>query len=362
MNGASIRTPCSSSSATSSSSRSTTASAGCSDSRPATGSASSPRSSPPSATAIPPPSSISRRAQAAMLASSAPTTTMLCASCATVDANAPLRRPKPRTSPTPTRPVAWWRSITASFARSRPGSATTRPSRTRRLARCAAIVISWPGTISITRTRSPGGAEVERVAARAARRSRCRAPSPAPAGPRTAAPRRRAPPRRRPRSRPTARNDSRSSSSAMSAWNPGAIAPSSASPWQRAGCSVAITSASSGAIPSRHRLAAHRVDVALAHEHVRLAVVGAERAVLGPVAPDQLEQRAQVARVGGLAQQHPEAATALLQRLLPGRRLVVGADPGGGVGVERAAGDARARDRRRAGAARPSRARPDRPR
>ena len=36
----------------------------------------------------------------------------------------------------------------------------------------------------------------------------------------------------------------------MSAWNPGAIAPSSASPWQRAGCSVAITSASSGAIPS----------------------------------------------------------------------------------------------------------------
>ena len=40
------------------------------------------------------------------------------------------RSPKPRTSPRPTRPVAWWRSITAILARSRAGSATTAPSRT----------------------------------------------------------------------------------------------------------------------------------------------------------------------------------------------------------------------------------------
>ena len=66
-----------------------------------------------------------------MSASSTPTTTMLCASWATVVANAPARSPKPRTSPSPTRPVAWWRSMTAILARSRSGSATTLPSRER---------------------------------------------------------------------------------------------------------------------------------------------------------------------------------------------------------------------------------------
>ena len=63
-------------------------------------------------------------------------------------------------------------------------------------------------------------------------------------------------------------------------------------------------------------------------EEVRLAVVGAERAVLRPVLAHHRQQRAQVARVGRLADQHPHAAPALLQRLRRGERLVVGADPG----------------------------------
>ena len=48
----------------------------------------------------------------------APTTMQLWASCATVDAIAPRASPKPDTQPTPTRPVAWWRSSTAMRATS----------------------------------------------------------------------------------------------------------------------------------------------------------------------------------------------------------------------------------------------------
>ena len=258
-------------------------------------------------------------------------------------------------------PVAWWRSTTASLARSRAGSATTRPSRTAG-ASSAAPVISCPAIMSITRTRSPAGPRSS--VAVGERRGVDGVAHPVGHGRRGERQRRavaRGDARRR-RSRPPRGTTSRSSSTTRSARKPGAIAPRSASPWQRAGCSVAITSTSSGAMPCGHRLAAHRVDVALAHEHVRLAVVGAERAVLRAVAADQLQQRAQVARVGGLAQQHPEAAAALLERLLPRRRLVVGADPGRRVGVERRARARRARGRRRAGAARPWRARRGRPR
>ena len=68
------------------------------------------------------------------------------------------------------RPVAWWRSTTAIFARSRPGSATTWPSRTVG-ASSRACVISWPG-ISITRTRAAAGIAKAR-AATARRASSC---------------------------------------------------------------------------------------------------------------------------------------------------------------------------------------------
>ena len=90
-----------------------------------------------------------------------------------------------------------------------------------------------------------------------------------------------------------------------------------------------------------HRDPAHLVDVALAVEEVRLAVVGAERAVVRPVLAHHRQQVAQVARVGGLADQHPHAAPALLQRLGGGERLVVGGDARGDVRVQRRAGHAR---------------------
>ena len=50
-----------------------------------------------------------------------------------VEPNAPRCSPKPRTKPSPTRPVWRWRSKTAIFARSRAGSATATPSDGREL-------------------------------------------------------------------------------------------------------------------------------------------------------------------------------------------------------------------------------------
>ena len=87
-------------------------------------------------------------------------------------------------------------------------------------------------------------------------------------------------------------------------------------------------------MPSDDGDPAHLVDVALAVEEVGLAVVGAERAVLRPVLADHRQQRAQVARVRRLADQHPHAATALLQCLGRRERLVVRGDPGRDVGVQ----------------------------
>jgi len=49
---------------------------------------------------------------------------------------------------------------------------------------------------------------------------------------------------------------------------------------------------------------------------------------------DEREQVAQVARVGRLAQQHPQSAAPSGERLLMRRRLVVGADARRDVGVE----------------------------
>ncbi len=88
-------------------------------------------------------------------------------------------------------------------------------------------------------------------------------------------------------------------------------------------------------------LAAHLVEVALAHQEVGLAIVRAERAALGSELPHQRQQRMQVAGVRGLADQHPGALATLLQGLLVGRRLVIRADSGGQVGVQRVAAHAR---------------------
>ncbi len=56
---------------------------------------------------------------------------------------------------------------------------------------------------------------------------------------------------------------------------------------------------------------------------------------------DERQQAAQVARVGGLAQEDHQAGAQLLARLADGGALVVGARPGGGVGGERGAAEAR---------------------
>ena len=59
----------------------------------------------------------------------------------------------PRTNPTPTRPVAWWRSTTAILARSRAGSATATPCCDGRRARCARRSGAARGR---SRSRAPG--------------------------------------------------------------------------------------------------------------------------------------------------------------------------------------------------------------
>ena len=88
----------------------------------------------------PPPMLASRRTANAIDASLVPTTTTLWASWATVEASAPRCRPKPRTKPSPIRPVPRWRSITAILTgrargrrppRRRAGSAPRRATRSR---------------------------------------------------------------------------------------------------------------------------------------------------------------------------------------------------------------------------------------
>jgi hypothetical protein len=90
-----------------------------------------------------------------------------------------------------------------------------------------------------------------------------------------------------------------------------------------------------------HRNAAHLVDVTLAQQEVGLAIIRAEGAALGPVLAHEWQQIAQVAGIGGLAQQHPGTATALLERLAQLRRLVIARDAGRQIGVERSADHAR---------------------
>ena len=269
-----------------------------------------------------------------MSSSVTPTTTRLWASWATVEAKAPARRPKPRTRPRPTRPVAWWRSMTAILARSRAGSATTRPSLTGG-ASSRACVMSWPGIVSITRTRSAAGiakasagSGAERMVLRT--RSGIGGRSNGSARPADG---------HQPSVLVHARG--REGLELVEQHEVGAHAGRHGAAVHQA---VAARGVQGGHQQRRLRRAAlldghaaHLVDVPVAEQEVGLAVVGAEGAVLGPVLADQRQQVAQVARVRRLAQQHPHAAAALLQRLVERRRLVVGADAGGDVGVQRPA-------------------------
>ena len=81
----------------------------------------------------------------------------------------------------------------------------------------------------------------------------------------------------------------------------------------------------------RDGVAHHRVDVAVVRDVLRLAVVGAERDPPRPVFGKQRQKRLQVAGSRALADQEPHACAQPFAAFLDGVRLVVGADPGGGV-------------------------------
>ena len=266
-------------------------------------------------------------------------TTMLCASWATVVANAPRCRPKPRTKPTPTRPVAWWRSTTAILAMSRAGSAVATPCVDRRQldAREGQELLGD----DLDHAHRPPRRRHAQVG-QADRRSVHRL------------------------AHPDRHLGARERRDGLAVEDELAVLVDAA----RVERDEVVEQHEVGAVAGRDRArvdepvvqrgvqrgeqqrvlgrdalghgdAAHLVDVALAHEEVGLAVVGAERAALGPELAHERQERLQVARVGGLADQHPGALAALLERLLVGRRLVVRADAGGQVGVEVAPAHAR---------------------
>jgi hypothetical protein len=81
--------------------------------------------------------------------------------------------------------------------------------------------------------------------------------------------------------------------------------------------------------------------VTFPNEHVRLPVVGAERAVLRSELLDQWQQVHEVACVRGLSNQDPHSLPALFEGLLKRGRLVVGSDAGREVRIERMAANPR---------------------
>jgi hypothetical protein len=93
--------------------------------------------------------------------------------------------------------------------------------------------------------------------------------------------------------------------------------------------------------PGGDGLAHHRVDVPLLRDVLRLAVVRAERDPMRAVLAQERKERVQVPRGRRLADQEPHSGAKPLSALLERVRLVIGADPGGGVRVQRLADDAR---------------------
>ena len=92
-----------------------------------------------------------------------------------------------------------------------------------------------------------------------------------------------------------------------------------------------------GRDPGGDGVAHHRVDVAVLGDVLGLAVVGAEGDPAGAVLPGKRKQGVQVPRSRGLADQEPHPCAQPLSALLDRERLVVGTDPGRGVGVQRPA-------------------------
>ncbi len=89
-----------------------------------------------------------------------------------------------------------------------------------------------------------------------------------------------------------------------------------------------------GRDPGRNRLAHHPVDVARVGDVLRIAIVGAERDAPRAVLLDEREERAQVPRHRGLADEQPHPGAQALAPLLDGERLVVRVDARGRVRLE----------------------------
>ncbi len=104
----------------------------------------------------------------------------------------------------------------------------------------------------------------------------------------------------------------------------------------------------------RDRAAQDRVEVAVVEQGRGVAVVRDEGAAVGGGGGDERQERVEVAGGRALADHHGQAAAQLRARLLQPGRFVVGADAGGGVGVERGPDEAGrvAVDRQAAGAGR----------
>jgi hypothetical protein len=89
-----------------------------------------------------------------------------------------------------------------------------------------------------------------------------------------------------------------------------------------------------------HGVADDRVHVPVLRDVLRLAVVGAERHPSRAELRHERRQGLEVARGGRLADQQPHPRAQPLASLLRREGLVVGADPGGGVGLQRVPEDA----------------------
>ena len=309
----------------------TTSSSGASESRPATGSGSSASTSAPSTTTIPPPRFASRRTAAAIDASFMPTTTTLCASWATVDAIAP--------------------ALQAEAAdEAEPGAPRAQVPLDHRDLRQVAVAVGD------RLARSPGRLVDERVGDDLAGHdpdhpSRAALPrDPEHLGPERADPHRVTHPVRHDRvrdlgDRPAALQDEVGDEAARGRAGPTGRRGTRGRPRRssRGGATGGVVrGADEGVLrrnAERHRLAHHRVDVAVVCDVLGLAVVGAERDPAGAVLGEQRQQRAQVPRGGRLSDQEPHPEPQAFASLLDGVGLVIRADARGRVGVQVAADD-----------------------
>ena len=328
-NGDSSDVPSSSAAAETAAVCSSTRSSGASDSRPATGSGSSARMPRSRTTTIPPPSSARRCTARAMSPSSTPTQTMLWASCAIVGRDGAVPQAEPAHEPEADPAGAEVPLDDGDLGQVALGVGDGRSSRRRSATSVSASVTIWPGTMPMTRAVSPSCHGIRRSpSVIGAIRTVWRTHSGTGAGAIS------------PGGRPAVRtmsgtNRSRSGRTSRSARWAGATAPRPARPCHVAAFRVAIDERIGRVDALGDRVADERVHVPVGGDVLRVAVVRAERDPVRAELPRQRDQRVQVAGARRLADQEPHAGPQPLAALLDRRRLVVGADAGRGVGLER---------------------------